>query len=660
MVGTFCELLDDFTDNMQASESPNQKRKRGAPAGSPAAPNDASRRATRSRKADKETKATVDDERAEQETVAEDKENAEPGKRGRPRKGESKRASAEEDAARDDVRRSKRDRRSADDSPWWISGSNGAEEQEEEQGVSSSPPKKRARTSQHVITAEPKKQGVRSRRTDDTSPVQTRTTKSHRSSRPRTSPAAETLAQPEPGPKRRGCPRKSDVPATGDEEDLVEELAQPRKRGRPRLSNVSATGKTPSKDTSTNTPDVNAQRTEKAVTDDRRVPTTAQRRVSKNFSSQHPNILVGAMDDELEANLLPVPKYRHIEPRTRQIPHSTISAKWSPLDGASIETIATIISDTSRPVLLGLRDKELRHRQGQNILRIFAGRLRSKLRKGMPFPPPTSRPAGSKGDRTDAGGAHVEELNFESTVDSIESLETMLDPLLHSVALLEKEKAKEETALEKEYETLRTLESNAKAEARSWRERMKKAHPLAPEPLKQDGMPEVEGGNGEELALFRQRSPPLTGLFHVSVVYIDPVPMTLCSLLHLGNLERGAAVHVAANRKPYGEHTEKCPADPGSAPSDREEPSSATGCVTKTPGAATVREGPSWLKPILLGLQATSEIAIERLGFRWKYVNAEADAPRFGIGWAVEAPGRGPKQTNNPHCSSPSQNPGTC
>jgi len=136
----------------------------------------------------------------------------------------------------------------------------------------------------------------------------------------------------------------------------------------------------------------------------------------------------------------------------------------------------------------------------------------------MPFPPPTAKVAGSKGDKIDSGGGHVEELNFETTVASIESMQTMLDPILHSVALLEKEKAKEEAALEKEYETLRTLESNARAEARTWRERLKKSHPLAPEPLKQHGLPELDRDAGEVLALSKQRRLPLTPLFHVSFI----------------------------------------------------------------------------------------------------------------------------------------------
>jgi peptidoglycan hydrolase CwlO-like protein len=123
---------------------------------------------------------------------------------------------------------------------------------------------------------------------------------------------------------------------------------------------------------------------------------------------------------------------------------------------------------------------------------------------------------GPRGVRDDAGGEHVEELDFERIVDSIESLETMLNPLLHSVALLEKEKAKEETALEREYETLRTLESNARAEARNWRERMKKAHSLAPKPSDTDTR-KFAARDAGELVLSKQKNLPLPGLFTVSL-----------------------------------------------------------------------------------------------------------------------------------------------
>lgn len=489
-----------------APAMPNQKLKRGGPAESPAAANDASQRTTRSHKADQEPETATDAPTAGSATTTKKKDNGENGQRGRPRKGDSK-AVEKADVATGGVRRSHRDRRSADDNPWWVSETKTAEEKELEAHDSSAPPKKRARTSIETVPGA-KKQGPRSMRTElKPTPLETtEVTKSPRLSKTGTAPAGPEL-------KRRGRPRKSDISVTGGEEPPVEEVTLPKKRGRPRLSNVSATAQTPSTDPDAKSP-AKRQPTKKPFTENRGNSTGSQRRTSKDPNSQESIEQAAELDAELEASSRSVPKYRHIEPRTRQIPRSTISAKWLPLDDASVEAVSSIISDATRPVLLRLRDKELRHQQGQTILRIFAGRLRSKLRKGMPFPPPAAKAVGARGDKADAGGGHVDELNFESTVDSIESLETMLDPLLHSVALLEKEKAKEEAALEKEYETLRTLESNAKAEARGWRERMKKAHPLAPEPRKPEDMQELDRANGDGVELTKEKSTPPTDVFH--------------------------------------------------------------------------------------------------------------------------------------------------
>lgn len=68
------------------------------------------------------------------------------------------------------------------------------------------------------------------------------------------------------------------------------------------------------------------------------------------------------------------------------------------------------------------------------------------------------------------GGGHETELNFERTVDAIAGLERALDPLLHSVVLLKGEKEREQKALERDYENLRRLEGNARAQARGWKE----------------------------------------------------------------------------------------------------------------------------------------------------------------------------------------------
>jgi hypothetical protein len=125
----------------------------------------------------------------------------------------------------------------------------------------------------------------------------------------------------------------------------------------------------------------------------------------------------------------------------------------------------------------------------------------------MPFPPPTTKPAGRKSE----GVGHADELNFESTVDSIEALERTLNPLLDSIKLLEKEKAKEEAALKEDYKNLTALEANARAEARGWKERGRRAHALVP------GKDEAEADEATRLKLARPRNDTVSdGVFHVS------------------------------------------------------------------------------------------------------------------------------------------------
>jgi len=179
-----------------------------------------------------------------------------------------------------------------------------------------------------------------------------------------------------------------------------------------------------------------------------------------------------------ESPSVPAPKYRHLASRTRQIPRATISAKWSALDDASIAAIDGIISEASRSILSRFPDRDQRHQQAQTILRTFAKRLHSKLVKGLPFPPAST----ATGRGTTASGSSQElEFDFERTVDGIQTLERALEPLLHSVALLNAERDREEEALEKEHKLLKALETNARAEARQWREHERREHVLAPD-----------------------------------------------------------------------------------------------------------------------------------------------------------------------------------
>ncbi|KAH7039959.1 CENP-Q, a CENPA-CAD centromere complex subunit-domain-containing protein [Microdochium trichocladiopsis] len=162
------------------------------------------------------------------------------------------------------------------------------------------------------------------------------------------------------------------------------------------------------------------------------------------------------------------PPYRHLESRTRHISRSTIEDKWEPLDKPSIANVTALLGSAARPVLLRLRNMQ-KHTQATAILNAVGNRLRNKLTRGMPFPP-----AATAGKRED-------ELEFEKTIAGLEALEYQLDPLLHSVQLLRREKERAEKELEKEYKVLNRLTANARTAARERREHIRKMHGLVPE-----------------------------------------------------------------------------------------------------------------------------------------------------------------------------------
>jgi hypothetical protein len=161
--------------------------------------------------------------------------------------------------------------------------------------------------------------------------------------------------------------------------------------------------------------------------------------------------------------------YRHLTTRTRRVPRETIANKWSPLDAPSVSSVADILHSASRPVLLRLNNLQ-KHAQATAALNTVSNRLRSKLARGLPFPP--------------ASVAHrrEDELEFERTVDGIQTLEAQLDPLLHGVTLLQREKERAEKELERDYKILNSLSANARSGVRERREQLRKMHALVPEP----------------------------------------------------------------------------------------------------------------------------------------------------------------------------------
>ncbi|RYP54936.1 hypothetical protein DL769_010258 [Monosporascus sp. CRB-8-3] len=185
------------------------------------------------------------------------------------------------------------------------------------------------------------------------------------------------------------------------------------------------------------------------------------------------------------------PAYRHLATATRRVPRGVIESKWAPLDAASISSVTKLLAAASRPVLLRLNNPT-KHAHAAAALSAVANRLRSKLARGLPFPPPPPAHALSgNGGGGASRGSREDELEYERTVSAIQGLETALDPLLHGVELLQRERERAERELDREYRVLATLGANARAQARERRERMRRLHVLVPPP-------ERGGYNGTE------------------------------------------------------------------------------------------------------------------------------------------------------------------
>jgi len=110
----------------------------------------------------------------------------------------------------------------------------------------------------------------------------------------------------------------------------------------------------------------------------------------------------------------------------------------------------------------------------------------------------------------------MDEFDFERTVNSIQALEATLNPLLHSVSLLKSERDREEGALEKDYEALRTLEANARAEVRGWKERGRRAHALAPGVGRVNDV--TKGAAEAKLEVLKSGRRPAAGIFKVGIM----------------------------------------------------------------------------------------------------------------------------------------------
>ncbi|KAK0639362.1 CENP-Q, a CENPA-CAD centromere complex subunit-domain-containing protein [Cercophora newfieldiana] len=496
----------DSAPKSPAIEETTKPRKRGRPAKSQdAEPEEAPAEEQRPRKRIRGGKAEQALEKPEQQAKVVGK-----------AKGNTSGKRAEKNTAGElaetSARRSGRDRRSADDSPWW------AQKSAQDSAPAEQPQIEAQAANQHVkrtqksprekvdkVTKKPSTAKPPPKKAPPTEPQPTKSGKPsaplpaegsgvRRSTRDRHSAdgkpwwssQAEGEASNDPQPEKAasGRPKKSDPdrPALG--ETAVSQAQNktrqpPGGKGGRRMSGAERQG---------------PQKSDNAGSE----PKQRHRKSDKDEPAAS------------EPPAAPVPKYCHLASRTRQIPRSAIAAKWDALDDGTIAAIDSIVTDATRPILFRLRDRDQRYQQAQTILRTFAKRLHTKLVKGMPFPPPSTGTATGRGAGNAAASGHEAELDFERTVDAIQALEKTLDPLLHSVALLTAEKEREEAALEREYRVLKTLETNARAEARSWRERGKRDHVLAPELRPVD---DVAGGGEERLELVDTKTPIGGGVF---------------------------------------------------------------------------------------------------------------------------------------------------
>lgn len=167
--------------------------------------------------------------------------------------------------------------------------------------------------------------------------------------------------------------------------------------------------------------------------------------------------------------------FRQLKETQLKIARSTVRSKWSRLDGPSINIINSLLSDAQRPALFRLQNTNRRREHASAAMGVASRKVRAKLIQGFPFPAPIVAASSRANPRS-----YEDEFDFERTVDNLQNLENTLNPLLHSVDLLEKEIKKQEDALAKDYHSLHRLENNARLKTNEWREKAKREHALAP------------------------------------------------------------------------------------------------------------------------------------------------------------------------------------
>ncbi|KAG5967353.1 hypothetical protein E4U57_000936 [Claviceps arundinis] len=254
-------------------------------------------------------------------------------------------------------------------------------------------------------------------------------------------------------------------------------------------------------------------------------------------------------DSNREASSAPPspPKpYVHVAPYTRRVRQSIIEAKWSPLANASLTAISTTLQHAQRPILQRISDSQLRREYTSSALRLITHRITRKISRGLPFPP-ASMPANVGRAPLQSDGGREVELNFESVLDGKVALERQLEPALDGLEVLRREKETLEEELERDYETLRTLEAGARAQAREQRSLLRRAHVLAPVAGNENGNGNGNGnGNAEgdgdgdaeggEFELAREDDVARSGAFTEILQDDDIQPLAVQLGTHVDNI----------------------------------------------------------------------------------------------------------------------------
>ncbi|UKZ77282.1 hypothetical protein TrVFT333_005002 [Trichoderma virens FT-333] len=279
-------------------------------------------------------------------------------------------------------------------------------------------------------------------------------------------------------PRKRGRPSLRDISAPNEMRsrpsenakgktatDSPSNTAPGRRRGRPPGSARVSTGATME-----DSPDPSARRalaSENEPAGDAPVSKKKQRRPHQDADAED--------DDDVPPS--PSKPYPHISPHINRVRQSTIESKWSPLPESTVSAASSMLALAHRPILQRLSTSEQHHTHTSAALRLVSHRITRKIARGIPFPQQVCHlPGYLAGDKP---ASYQEPL---AVLDAKTALERQLDPALHAVELLAREKEKLERELERDYEALRSLESSAKAQGREYRGLLKKAHVLAPTP----------------------------------------------------------------------------------------------------------------------------------------------------------------------------------